>query len=364
MPANSTMKWAMKWQWMGLVGLLPVLGCGAAADDGAAENVGTLTSALTASYSFPGATNVALSGSRAYIARGSALGVLDLATGSTASYSVRTHDVAASGSYVYALDAVAPGALPDFSNQGGSGTLNVLSFANPAAPSYAATALRVPVGPFSGVATGGGRFVVSGGTGLLTAGTFAAGTLNRGFTRDLGLGQPDVTLSADGAQAYVSTDFDGNTYGVTVLNLATGATLDRIPLVSGSSRVLSSPGSATPANFAVSSAVVPGRSFIVTAHTDGMAAIDLTRLDNNTATSPVLRTISAATLGVVPVHVEVAGTTAYVIGSSPSPQLVRVQVDTFRVISRSALSGTPRGIAANATYVVVANGSGVQVLDP
>ena len=34
MPANSTMKWAMKWQWMGLVGLLPVLGCGAATRQG------------------------------------------------------------------------------------------------------------------------------------------------------------------------------------------------------------------------------------------------------------------------------------------------------------------------------------------
>ncbi len=361
MRARKTMKQAVKW--VGFLGLLPFLGCGSAADS-TPESVGTLTSALTGSYSFSGATNVAISGQRAYIARGSSLGVLDLTTGSTVSYTLRTHDVAAAGNYVYALDAVAPGTAPDFSNQGGSGSLNVLSFANPTAPAYAATALRVPVGPFSGIATGGGRFVVSGGTGVLTAGTFAAGALTRSLTRDLGLGQPDVTLSADGAQAYVSTDFDGNSYGITVLNVATGATLDRVPLVSGSSRVLSSPGSATPANFAVTSAAVAGRTFIVAAHTDGMAAIDLTRLDNNPATSPVLRTVSAATLGVVPVHVETSGTTAYVVGSSPSAQLVKVNVDTFRVLGRTALSGTPRGLAVSATAVVIANGSGVQVLDP
>lgn len=361
MQAYDTTKRAMKW--LGVWGLLSAFGCGAA-EDAAPENLGVLTAALTGSYSLPGATNVAISGQRAYIARGSSLGVLDLTTGSAVSYSVRTHDVAAAGSYVYVLDAVAPGALPDFSNQGGSGSLNVLSFANPTAPAYAAIALRVPVGPFSGIATGGGRFVVSGGTGLLTAGTFAMGTLGRSFTRDLGLGQPDVSLSADGAQAYVSTDFDGNSYGITVLNLATGATLDRIPLVSGSSRVLSSPGSATPANFAVTSAAVAGRSFIVAAHTDGLAAIDLTHLDNNPATSPVLRTLTATALGVIPVHVEVQGTTAYVVGSSPTPQLVKVNVDTFRVLARSTLTGTPRGLAVSASSVVVANGSGVQVLDP
>lgn len=352
-------------KWLGFL-MLPVLGCGSAADlaDPAPDYVDNISSALTSTYSFPGATNVALSGSTAYIARGSSLGVLDLKTGSSVSYTIRAHDVAVSGSTVYVLDAVAPGARPDFSNQGGSGSLNVLSFATPASPSFAAPALRVPVGPFSGIATGGGRFVVSGGTGLLTAGTFTGTALSRGFTRDLGTGQPDVTLSADGTQAYVATDFDGNTYGITVLNMATGATLDRVALVSGSSRVLSSPGSAAPANFAVQSAVVPGQSTLVAVHPDGMAAIDLTRLDNNAATSPVVRSLTATALGVLPVHVAVAGNTAYVVGSSPSPQLVKVQIDTFKVLGRTALGGTPRGLAVSSTQLVIATGGGVEVLAP
>lgn len=350
-------------KWLGFL-MLPVLGCGSATDPSAPDYVDDITSALTSTYSFPGATNVALSGSTAYIARGSSLGVLDLKTGSAVSYTIRAHDVAVAGSTVYVLDAVAPGARPDFSNQGGSGSLNVLSFATPTSPSFAATALRVPVGPFSGIATGGGRFVVSGGTGLLTAGSLTGATLTRSFTRDLGTGQPDVTLSDDGTRAYVATDFDGNTYGITVLNMATGATLDRISLVSGSSRVLSSPGSAAPANFAVQSAVVPGQSLLVAAHPDGLAAIDLTRLDNNPATSPILRSISAAALGVIPVHVAATGTTAYVVGSSPSPQLVKVQLDTFRVLGRTALSGTPRGLAVSATQLVVATGAAVEVLSP
>ena len=143
-----------------------------------------------------------------------------------------------------------------------------------------------------------------------------------------------------------------------------GATLDRVSLVSGSSRVLSSPGSAAPANFAVQSAVVPGQSLLVAAHPDGMAAIDLTRLDNNPATSPIVRSISAAALGVIPVHVAATGTTAYVVGSSPSPQLVKVQLDTFRVLGRTALSGTPRGLAVSATQLVVATGAAVEVLSP
>ncbi|HEX2574119.1 MAG TPA: hypothetical protein VH877_31525 [Polyangia bacterium] len=340
--------------------LLPAFGCGPTSGDGI-EAVDTGSSALVGSYALSGATNVAIGGTRAYVARGSSLGVLDLTTGSTVSYTVRTHDVAVSGNYVYTLDAVAPGASPDFSNQGGSGSLNVINFTTPTSPAYAASALSTNVGPFSGVAVAGSRFIVSGGTGLLRTGTFTGSALTSSYTRDLGLGQPDVTISADGAQAYVSTDFDGTNYGVTVLNAGTGATLDRIVLASGSS-VLNTPGSATPANFGVESAVVPSRNFILTASINGVAAIDLTRLDNNISTSPVLRTVSASTLGVTPINVDVYGTTAYVVGSSPSARLVWFNVDTFQVLGSKAISGTPRAVAVDANNIVVANVTGVQVL--
>lgn len=344
---------------IGFLALLPALGCGPATD----IDAGVLSAPITGSYSFSGATNVAIGLGRAFIARGSSLGVLDLTTGASVSYTVTTHDVAVLGNYVYALNAVKPGASPNFSNQGGSGTLNVITFANPASPAYAASGLSTNVGPYSGIAVGGSnRFVVSGGTGLLRGGTFTGSSLSTNFTRDLGTGQPDVTLSSDGTQAYVSTDFDGNNYGITVLNMSNGATLDRVFLVSGSSRVLNTPGSATPANFGMESSVVPGRSFILTTHIDGMVAISLTSLDNNINTSPVLRSIASSTLGVTPISVDVYGTRAYIVGSSPSPRLVIVDVDTFQVLGSVALSGTPRSVAVDANNVVVANLTGVQVL--
>ena len=68
-------------------------------------------------------------------------------------------------------------------------------------------------------------------------------------------------------------------------------------------RKIFAPGSAAPANFAVQSAVVPGQSTLVAVHPDGMAAIDLTRLDNNAATSPVVRSLTATALGVLVVGV-------------------------------------------------------------
>ena len=144
--------------------------------------------------------------------------------------------------------------------------------------------------------------------------------------------------------------------------MATGATLDSIPLASGTLHVFTTPGQFAPANFALESAVVPGKNLLLTAHVDGLAAIDLRRLDNNMNTSPIVRSLSASALGITPISVEVYGNTAYVVGSSPAPQLVTVDIDTFRVLTRRSLSGTPTSVAVNATSVVVANRSGVQVL--
>ena len=146
-----------------------------------------------------------------------------------------------------------------------------------------------------------------------------------------------------------------------MLNVATRATRS-VPLVRRQLRAPSSPA-ARPANFAVTSAVVAGRTFIVAAHRRH-GCYDLTRLDNNTATSPVLRTVSAPPWAWCRCMSRRLGT-AYVVGSSPSAQLVKVNVDTFRVLRRKVWQW--RGTAfprQPATAVVIANGSGVQVLDP
>jgi len=352
----------MRTKWLGLLALLPVVGCGPVPDGDALEEYASIRSAITGSFSFDGAINVAVDASRAYVATGDALGVLDLATGSQKSYAFAVHDVAVSGNLVYALDAVAPGRPVGFLNRGGNGTLRVLSFANPASPASAAPSIDIPVGPYSGVSAAGSRFVVSGGTGSLTAGTITGGKLVTTFKTDLGAGQPDILLSPDGSQAYVSTDFDRDMVGITVLSMATGAVLDRIPLASGTFHVFTAPGQSAPANFALESAYVPGKNLLLTAHVDGLAAIDLAKLDNNASTSPVVRSLSPAALGVAPISVDVYGTTAYVVGSSPSAQLVTVDIGTFRVLGRRSLSGTPSSVAVNATSIVVANSNGVQVL--
>jgi hypothetical protein len=157
-------------------------------------------------------TQIVTAGGSAYVAVGAeGIEVIDLATQKRrilvppVAPADRIDDLAVAGGWLFALDATPPGHLMTY------------SLANPGQPAPSGAIVPVPVGPFSGVSAAAGVVIVSGGTSQLTLrevgldGHFGANVV----TADLGRGQPDVALRADGRLAAVSTHLYGPEFAVT-----------------------------------------------------------------------------------------------------------------------------------------------------
>jgi hypothetical protein len=302
------------------------------------------------------AGNVVLREGFAYAALGvTGLAVIDLAAGTATTQPPPTglgsvDDLAVADGLLFVLDAVPQGFLV------------VLSLADRAAPRLVSGPVAVPVGPFAGVSAGGGRVVVSGGTGLLTVRTYdAAGALgSAAATVDLGVGQPDVLVAPDGSRAFVSVDFTGAEFGVAALTLGTPPAA---PTPSG--RVVLpgagfTPGVAMPANFPIECALT-GTTLLV-AFGGGLAVID--------ASDPAtLRLLTVLRLGVSAVGVDAFGGRAYVVGSAPAPTLVEVDVSDPRAptVARSVplpRESQPLGVAVDERYIVIAARPGGLMVRP
>jgi hypothetical protein len=216
-------------------------------------------------------------------------------------------DLAVADGLLFALDARRPGHL------------SVFSLSDPMSPALASPAVEVEVGPFSGVSSGGGRVIVSGGTSLLSLRTYdRSGRLSPLLaTIDLGRGQPDVLMAPDGRRAFVSTHFRGPHFGVTALEVGGGSSL----LVKGGKVDLDTygftAGGAKPANFPVEAALT--KNVLLVAHARGLAIISV-----EDTRQP--RLLSVLGLDVKAVNVDVDGSIAAVVGSSPRPLLVLVDV--------------------------------------
>ena len=309
------------------------------------------------------ANNVVVRGNFAYAAMGSSgMAIVNLTTrartlvNSSGSNS-DIHDLSIDGDLLFTLDAT---------NTGG---LSVYSLADPALPTLVSGPVSVAVNPFAGVSAAEGRVVVSGGTSLLTLRNYDqdSGALSSAVSSiDLGVGQPDVLVSADGESAFVSTDFlgsfDGSGFGITVLSLNTPLTTppeeDRIGLAG-----INFSNIQAPANFPIESAEIDG--VLLVAHRAGLAVI-------NIETGDLIRVVD---LGFFAANVDVSGDRAFVVGSeggsvsrltelditSPSNPII---LETQSSLTQTFFPVSPfSGVAASDDFVVIAgNGSGLQII--
>jgi hypothetical protein len=208
----------------------------------------------------------------------------------------------------------------------------------------------VPVGPFSGVAAGGGRVIVSGGTSELTVLSYDdAGRIGPRATADLGRGQPDVSIAADGARAVVSTHFTHPDFGVTLLALNAPPAA---PVIQGTLRLAGAgftPGGSKPSNFPLVTELIGDRLFA--AHGGGVAVVDVSR-------PGAPRLVRVVALEVVPVSLAADGDTLAVVGSSPAPRLVLLDARSLEVRRTIALPAGARGldVALAPSRIVVAAG--------
>lgn len=241
-------------------------------------------------------------------------------------------DLAVADGHLFALDARRPGHL------------SVFSLSDPAAPRLTSGPLEVEVGPFSGVSAGGGRVLVSGGTSLLALRTYdLEGRLSPDVdTIDLGRGQPDVLVSAGGDRAFVSTHHRGPHFGLTTVEVdrATGG-LARVGGLDLDTYGFTA-GGAKPANFPIEAALI--ESVLLVAHARGLAVISVETLEDP-------RLLSLVGIGVEAVSVDADADMAAVVGSSPKPLLVLLDVS---VPSSPVIRGTvPLPEGSYATSVAV-----------
>ncbi len=300
----------------------------------------------------PDANNVQLEGGIAYLALGTAgFGTLDPATGQIAVTSVAgssVDDLSVADGFLFALDAA------------GSGALRVYDIASdPFAPQLVSGPVTVPVGPFAGVSAAGGRVVVSGGTGLMTIRNYDVGTgaLGSSTSIDLGIGQPDVLLTAGGSQGLVSTDFAGSVggsgFGITITALNDPPTASTVQSRVGLLGSGFTAGFASPANFPIESALLPGDLFL-TAHGGGVSLIDRT-------TGAIVNTIDP---GFAAVNIDTDGSTAAVVGNGRL-RLIDYATPTSPALGATqVLGGTLTGVAIDPAFVVIAANAGGVIVQP
>lgn len=310
-------------------------------------------------YSYPvtGAAetaNVVIDGTTAFASRANiGVEVIDTVSGrmlarvAPAVGSESVDDVAIADGFLFALDARPPGHL------------SVFSIEDPHKPRLVSAPVDVAVGPFSGVSAGGGRVIVSGGTSLMSLRSYGArGKLSPvTATMDFGRGQPDVLLAPDGARAFVSTHHWGPYFGLTTVrvtdSLAKAATVDL-------DTYGFTAGGAKPASFPLETAL--DGDVLLIADLRGLRVVSVADL-----AAP--RVLASLDLGVKAVNVDARDHLAAVVGSSPRPRLVLVDITSPvspRVIRSLPLpEGThPTSVAIGPAQIAVATHQSGVVLIP
>jgi hypothetical protein len=296
------------------------------------------------------AANVVIDGPLAFVSLGErGFEIVDIASGKvleivpppTSSESV--DDLAIAGRFLFVLDATPPGHL------------SVFSLATAPKLTLASAPIEVAVGPFSGVSAGGGRVIVSGGTSLMSLRSYdSEGKVGPLLAEiDCGRGQPDVLMSPDGSRAFVSTHRWGPYFGLT----SVGISLSPPSLTKTGSVKLDTygftAGGAKPANFPVETALEGDVLYVATLR--GLTVVSIAASDRPTR-------LTTLDIGVKGVNVDVRNHLAAVVGSSPHPMLVLVDVrspSAPRVMRSIPLpdGSRPTGVAIGATHVVVAAGN-------
>lgn len=294
------------------------------------------------------AANVVIDGSLAFVSLGErGFEVVEIASGKVLTIipppgsSESVDDLAIAGRFLFALDARPPGHLSVFS-LAASPTLKLTS-----AP------IEVAVGPFSGVSAGGGRVIVSGGTSLMSLRSYdSAGKLGPLLAEiDCGRGQPDILMSPDGNRAFISTHRWGPYFGLTSVRVSSDS------IVKSASLSLDTygftPGGAKPASFPIETALEGDVLYAATSR--GLTVVSI-------ADAGRLTRVATLEVGVRGVNVDVRKHLAAVVGSSPRPMLVLIDVgapSSPRVVRAIPLpdDSRPTGVAMSDTSVVVAAGN-------
>ncbi len=252
-------------------------------------------------------------------------------------------DIAVDGDLLFALDAT------------GANFLTVYSIKDPASPELVSGPTRVEGGTFVGVSAGGGRVIVSGGTSNLSVLTYnSEGVLGRSVSLiDLGIGQPDVLIAADGSRAYVSTDFsvnqNGQRFGLTFLDVLDPPAAPNITGRIGLNGAGFSLGARTPSNFPIESALSGDLLFV--GHGGGVAVID-------TTVDRLSRTLS---VGFPVINLDAFADRVFVVGGSR--ELAQIDIsDTgnLQVVGKDRFPGLGAfsGVAVGESHVAIAANEG------
>lgn len=254
--------------------------------------------------------------------------------------SASVDDIAIAGDLLFALDAREPGYL------------SVYSLRDPLSPRLVAAPRAVPVGPFSGVSAAAGVCVVSGGTSELTAWRYDSTGVLAGpaGTADLGRGQPDVLLAADGRRIFVATHYGGPRFGIDVLALERGALRGETRQRLGLPGAGFTTGGSHPANFPIQTAEV-GADTLLVAHARGVGILGV-------GADGSLRLLGVLDVGGPPVSIAALGSRAVVAVAGRQPAVVELgpAPGGWGVLRRLPLpSGTfPAGIALTPARIVLA----------
>jgi hypothetical protein len=255
-------------------------------------------------------------------------------------------DLSVADHFLFALDARPPGHL------------SVFSLDDPSKPRLVSPPVSVAVGPFSGVSAGSGNVLVSGGTSHMSLRSYdARGTLSGELaSADFGRGQPDVLLAPDGARAFVSTHRFGPYFGLTTAQV--GKTSIRRAGSLDLATYGFTPGGAKPASFPLKTAL--DGDVLLVADVDGLSVVSIANL----AQPKVLAHLDA---GVKAVNVDARDHLAAVVGSSPEPRLVLIDVSapaSPRIVRAVPLAAGsyPTGVAIGATHIAVASHHSIQFI--
>jgi hypothetical protein len=302
------------------------------------------------------AANVVIDGETAYASRANrGLEVIDTASGRRLANvpppngSESIDDLAIAGRFLFALDARPPGHL------------SVFAIDDPATTRLVSGPVDVAVGPFSGVSAAKGRVIVSGGTSLMTLRAYDGhGKLSDVLaTADFGRGQPDVLLAPDGVRAFVSTHYWGPYFGLTTVRV--GDSLAKAASVDLDTYGFTD-GGAKPASFPLETAL-DGDALLI-ADLRGLTVVSIADLE-----SP--RVLAKLDLGVEAVNVDVnvdgRRHLAAIVGSSPRPRLVLVDVSSPaspRVVRAIDLpeQSHPTSVAIGAAQIAVASHQRVLII--
>ncbi|WP_089939576.1 hypothetical protein [Candidatus Entotheonella palauensis] len=241
----------------------------------------------------------------------------------------------------------------------GSGVLSVFSLQTPDDPQLIPHNESIQARTFTGVSAAGGIVVVSGGQSPSTVLTYdASGRLSRNNPASLGLqvvGRPDVLLAQVDTRlmAFISTDFDAGSFGITAVDLTDGT--QRVVQFEGRGFGNTLTNAFFPANFPIESALLGTQLYTTNFNTNSIVVSDATGQSNGLRSIPV---------PFQPRSIAAMDQRLYVVGDRASVTVIDLGDSERQEQMPLPAAAQPSGVDVSADHIVVADrGLGVLVLD-